>query len=211
MLQLPNRLPLKRPRPGFARTYYGHMGISMLALAAAGSLGLYRLGEIRRGFRDFDPERGSRERAVTLRTQAAAGDVASQVDLANAYLNGLGVPADPAAAAEWNGKAASQGDDVASLRLADAYARGQGVPWDWQRTIELTRNAAEKGNTEAQFNYGVQRFRGVGIERDVVEGYRWIARAAEGGSTVARTVLEVAQRELSPEELAKARYGRGKS
>lgn len=207
MLRMPNRLPLKRPRPGSARTYYTHMGVSMLAIAAAGCLGLYRLGEIRKGFRDFDPERSLRASASALVTQAGRGDMEAQIDLANAYLNGLGVAASAEAAAEWNRKAAEQGSDIASLRLAEAYARGQGVAQDLRRTLELTRFAAEQGNTEAQFNYGVQRFRGVGVERDVVEGYRWIARAAEGGSTAARTVLEVARRELSPDDLARVRDG----
>ena len=207
MLRLPNRLPLKRPRPGFARTYYTHMGISMLALALAGGMGLYRLGAIRRSFRDFDPDKSLRERAAALASLASQGDVAAQVDLANAYLNGLGVAADPVRAAEWNDRAAKQGDDLAALRLATAYATGQGVDQDLQRSIALTREAAERGNTEAQFNYGVQRFRGVGTQRDVVEGYRWIVRAADGGSTVARTVADIARREMSADELARAAGG----
>ena len=61
---------------------------------------------------------------------AEAGVPEAQVALADLYMNGLGVKADPAAAAAWYRRAAEAGDAVGQLNLGDLYARGLGVPPD---------------------------------------------------------------------------------
>ncbi len=64
------------------------------------------------------------------RPLAEAGHLEAQVSLAEFYLNGLGVAADPAAAVAWYRRAAEAGDPVAQLNLGDLYARGFGIARD---------------------------------------------------------------------------------
>lgn len=76
---------------------------------------------------------------------AAAGHLEAQVSLADLYLNGLGVAADPAAAALWYRRAAEAGDPVAQLNLGDLYARGLGVPRDRVEAVVWLELAARQG------------------------------------------------------------------
>lgn len=80
---------------------------------------------------------------------AAAGHLEAQVSLADLYLNGLGVTADPAAAALWYRRAAEAGDPVAQLNLGDLYARGLGVPRDRIEAVAWLALAARQGKAWA--------------------------------------------------------------
>jgi TPR repeat protein len=74
-----------------------------------------------------------------------AGDLEAQVSLAEFYLNGLGVAADPAVAAAWYRRAAEAGDPVAQLNLGDLYARGLGVASDPVEAFVWFDLAAQQG------------------------------------------------------------------
>ena len=80
---------------------------------------------------------------------AAGGHLEAQVSLADLYLNGLGVAADPAAAALWYRRAAEAGDPVAQLNLGDLYARGLGVPRDRVEAVAWLELAARQGKAWA--------------------------------------------------------------
>ena len=80
---------------------------------------------------------------------AAAGHLDAQVSLADLYLNGLGVAADPAAAALWYRRAAEAGDPVAQLNLGDLYARRLGVPRDRVEAVVWLELAARQGKAWA--------------------------------------------------------------
>lgn len=80
---------------------------------------------------------------------AAAGHLDAQVSLADLYLNGLGVAADPAAAALWYRRAAEAGDPVAQLNLGDLYARGLGVLRDPVEAVVWFDLAARQGKAWA--------------------------------------------------------------
>lgn len=64
------------------------------------------------------------------RALAVDGDSAAQLAIADLYLAGNGVAADPAEAARWFRAAAEQGDPVGQLNLGDLYSRGLGVEHD---------------------------------------------------------------------------------
>jgi TPR repeat protein len=55
---------------------------------------------------------------------------AVQLFLGFMYANGLGLPADPAIAAEWYGRAANQDNMLAQIRLGFMHRRGEGVAQD---------------------------------------------------------------------------------
>src|SRR5438552_464827 len=62
---------------------------------------------------------------------AEKGDRDAQLALADMYLRGYGVAADPAIAARWFRKAAEQGDPRAQTNLGFLYEQGKGVARDF--------------------------------------------------------------------------------
>jgi len=73
------------------------------------------------------------------------GNLDAAVSLADLYLTGIGVPADPKEAVRLYRLAAEQGHGVAQLNLGDLYARGLGVERNLiEAHLWLTR-AADQG------------------------------------------------------------------
>ncbi len=64
------------------------------------------------------------------RELAVEGDSAAQLAVADLYMAGNGVAADPMEAARWFRAAAEQGDPVGQLNLGDLHSRGLGVERD---------------------------------------------------------------------------------
>ena len=62
-----------------------------------------------------------------LRPLADAGNPRAQTRLGDAYVEGRGIPRDPAAAGRWYEKAALQGETGAQVKLAAMYVSGNGV------------------------------------------------------------------------------------
>jgi TPR repeat protein len=117
--------------------------------------------------------------------KANAGDAAAQVQVADAYAAGKGVPREPRQlaadykqAAEWYRKAADQGNIVAQIHLADLYRDGRGVARDMAQAVVWYRKAADLGDAGAQGTLGLLYSVGMGVERDDVEAYYWLCLAA---------------------------------
>ena len=70
------------------------------------------------------PNRNPNSAAALCRQAAELGDGEAQYQLAQFYLAGTGVPADPMEAARWMSKAAEQGVSAAFERLGALYAEG---------------------------------------------------------------------------------------
>ena len=75
----------------------------------------------------------------------------AQNNLGLMYLNGEGVPKDPAQAAKWYFRAAELGLAEAQTSLGYMYYFGQGVPKDFAQSAKWYRRAAEQGSAPAQF------------------------------------------------------------
>ena len=78
-----------------------------------------RRGDYATALREFQPA-------------ADKGDRDAQLALADMYLRGYGVTADPAVAARWFRKAADQGDPRAQTNLGFLYEQGKGVARDFE-------------------------------------------------------------------------------
>ena len=90
-------------------------------------------------------ERGDYDAALPgFLSAAEAGYVAAQYNLALMYRRGLGVPQDPAKAAEWYLRTARQGDARAQLAIGLMYAEGLGVPQDYVQA-HMWCNLCSKG------------------------------------------------------------------
>jgi hypothetical protein len=113
---------------------------------------------------------------------AENGDAVAQYSLGKLLENGgAGVPRDPAAAAKWYQRSASQGIAAAQNNLGLMYAQGRGVPLDVARAAKFWLDAAAKDHVIAQFNLGLAYFRGEGVAEDRGEAVRWFRRAGELG------------------------------
>ena len=82
------------------------------------------------------------------------------------YLNGNGVPADLAAAANWIEKAAHNDHAASQFQLGVMYCTGQGVPQDLPQAIAWYELAAQLGHPLAQYNLAVMLAKGQGCEPD---------------------------------------------
>lgn len=109
--------------------------------------------------------------------------------LGTAYDEGLGVVADPAAAAGWHRRAAEMGHMLAQHNLGNQLAAGRGVPRDPAEAVRWWLRAADAGDAVVMFRLGEAYEEGLGVPREDAEALRWYRRAAARGYGPAREAL----------------------
>lgn len=90
------------------------------------------------------------EARALFEDSAARGSVQGMTWLSWMADNGLAGPEDPAAAAEWDRRAAELGSEVAMFNYGLDLLRGRGVPRDIEQGRKVIRKAAELGESSAQ-------------------------------------------------------------
>jgi len=85
--------------------------------------------------------------ASEWRPVAEDGDAPTQFNLGLLYLDGHGVPQDPAEAAKWFRRSAEQGYTEAQHNLGAMYASGLGVRRDYVEAYKWLNICAAKGNS----------------------------------------------------------------
>lgn len=120
------------------------------------------------------------------RAAADQGSALALSALGSLYESGLGVDADPAAAAEFYQRAADAGLILAVENLAKLYEDGRGVPQDYARAAALYRQAAEAGSPYGAGSLGWLVENGHGVPRDETEAVRLYQIAADGGEAFAQ-------------------------
>ena len=95
--------------------------------------------------------------------------------------NGLGCPADRAAAFRLHEEAAARGNADAMFELYAMLAQGQGCTADPARAVDWCVRAAEGGNIRAMANLGGLYATGNGLAQDSARAVEWYGRAAEKG------------------------------
>ena len=113
-----------------------------------------------------------------LTAAANAGNSRAELIVGLKYLDGDGVPANPAEAAKWLGRAADAGEPVAQYRLGTLFERGSGVPADAAKAVRWYQAAANQGNRKAMHNLAVAYAEGNGVKKDYAEASRWFLKAA---------------------------------
>jgi localization factor PodJL len=116
-----------------------------------------------------------------LRTAAADGDPHAQYEVALRYIEGRGVPQDPAAAADWFERAARQGLAPAQFRLGGLYEKGLGVRKDLSAASRFYLAAGEAGHAKALHNLGVLYAEGIDGKPDYKAAAGWFRKAAAHG------------------------------
>ena len=110
----------------------------------------------------------------TLTKEASAGDIEAQLQLAELYETGFGVPTDRGQAAYWYRKAAEQGAAKAQSTLGQMYIRGIGVPEDYTEAVVWLEKAAWQGEAVAEANLAWCYQMGLGVEVDLTEALKWV-------------------------------------
>jgi len=123
--------------------------------------------------------------AADCRTQCDAGDAASCARLASLLARGVGVTADPAAAASYYGKACAMEHGVGCTRLGILAAQGKGTPRDEAKAAELFERACRLGEADGCFNLGVLTYDGAGVARDPARAFALFVQACDAGKAVA--------------------------
>lgn len=121
------------------------------------------------------------------RAEAESGDAAAQCRMGRRCMDGVGVPKDEAAGAEWYRKAAEQGHAEAQCRWGDCLWSGRGTAKDEAGAETWYRAAANQGNAEGQRAMGKCRMAAGGR----AEAVAWLKEAANGGDAEGQYLLAV--------------------
>ena len=142
--------------------------------------------------------------ALWFRKAAEQGYALAQTNLGVLCRDGRGVAQDETEAVNWFRKAADQGDAVAEFLLGNQYAFGKGIPQDYSEAMIWYSKAAEQGHPKARLFLGVMYAEGRGVPQDYVMAHMWFSLAAARGEQKAVQALEMAERKMTPAQLAEA-------
>ena len=106
--------------------------------------------------------------------------------LGTAYMLGIGVSQDTAAAIKWYRLSAERGYKDAQSMLGTIYATGLGVPRDYAEAVKWYKLAAERGDTDAESGLGSLYMQGKGVSQDFIEAAKWFEQAANKGDALAQ-------------------------
>lgn len=123
------------------------------------------------------------------RAAASQGFAPAQNALGRIYLQGRGVPADPAAAAHWFEKAARSKLPSAQINLGLLYLHGHGQAQDPKRGIHWLRLAARQGSPRGQYHLALAYLSGKNTNRNTEEPIKWLKRSATQGYAPAQKAL----------------------
>jgi uncharacterized protein len=140
---------------------------------------------------------------IWFQKAAEQGYALAQSNLGVFYRDGRGVPQD-SAAVRWLRKAADQGDAVAQYLLGDQYAKGAGVSQDYSEAMIWFRKAAEQGHRIARLYLGIMYAEGKAMPQNYVSAHMWLNLAAAQGEQKAATLLDMAERQMTPTQIAEA-------
>jgi TPR repeat protein len=116
---------------------------------------------------DFDPAATNYEEGLMLARKAVAAKLPRAYGiLANFYLHGHGVPADPAYALALYKQCAELDDRVCAAQLGLMYTEGTGVPVNDALAFKWTKHAVDLGVTQVLVNLAGLYHEGRGVARD---------------------------------------------
>ena len=134
---------------------------------------------------------------------AEKGNAEAQVLLGRMYLTGRGAAKDPDKALKWFKAAATQGNADGEFLLGSMYLLPRS---DTAEGLRWVRLAAEQGNQDAQMLLGKTYMDGLPeLPRDPIQGEMWLRLAAKDNLPFYEAQLAAAEREMSPEQIAKGK------
>jgi TPR repeat protein len=144
------------------------------------------------------PPKPSSEPAVPRRPE-------DQFFLANRYLLGRGLEADPVRANELFRMAAERGHDRAQLQLGLSYLKGRGIERNPVLGMQWIAKAADQNNPRALTELGSAYWNGYGVTVDRIESVKFLFLAQWAGSPAGQGMIRSYAVQLSPEQREEAR------
>jgi len=135
---------------------------------------------------------------------AEAGQPSAQAAIGQMYLDGHGVPQDPAQAAIWLEKAAGGGNARARAQIGALYATGTGVQQDEMKASYWLLKAANQNVRQSQRFIAQRFYAGLGVPRDLAQSFLYAALCAKQGDPEGQQMLNILAKEMTPAEQARA-------
>ena len=129
-------------------------------------------------------ENGRASSFQVMAQRAEHGDVAAQMDLAQAYLAGDNVPEDRAKAASWYIMAGENGSAEAK-----------------RRSIEITHGMSSFQIGEIRFDVGKMYMNGMGATQDYVSAYAWFELAKAAGDIRAQAEEDTLEKKMDSDQV----------
>ncbi len=118
------------------------------------------------------------------------------------YMSGQGVPKDADLALKWFKAAADEGNAEGQFFLGAMYL----LPLkDIPQGLKWLKLSAQQGMPDAQLLLGMAYLKGRDAPHDLVEADMWLELAATQGDKYAPSQREQAEKQMSPDQIAKAR------
>ena len=155
----------------------------------------------------FGATAASAENEISLKQLEAfakQGDLAAQIELANAYRKGIGVTQDYKTAVKWFTLAAEQGDAVAQYNLGIMHSFGLGVIPNYQPAVKWYTLAAEQGDPLAQYNLGRLYYLGKGVPENLVYAHMWAEHASLNGFAMATELKNLLTELMTENQISEA-------
>lgn len=135
---------------------------------------------------------------------AEAGQASAQAAIGQMYLDGHGVPQDPAQAAIWLEKSANGGNARARGQIGALYATGTGVTQDEMKASYWLLKAANQNVRQSQ-RFMVERFYyGLGVPKDITQSFLYAALCTRQGDAVCQEQTAILAKEMTPDQQARA-------
>jgi len=135
---------------------------------------------------------------------AEAGQPSAQAAIGQMYLDGHGVPQDPAQAAIWLEKAANGGNARARAQIGALYATGTGVQQDEMKASYWLIKAANQNVRQSQRFMAIRFYKGEGVPQDRAQSFMYAALAAKQGDPDGQALVNQLSSEMTPEEKLRA-------
>ncbi len=136
------------------------------------------------------PESALAEAYKWLSKASDQGLVDAQVDLGDFYLEGRGIPINPAEAAQLYRTAAEKGNTDAEARLGWIYSHGLGVGMEWgEEALKHYTNAVHGDSGFALWGLADMYLKGNGVSRNHELGMSYLSKAVDKGYAPAMTQL----------------------
>ena len=148
--------------------------------------------------------------ALWFRKAAEQGYALAQTNLGVLYRDGQGVAQDETEAVMWFRKAADQGDAVAEFQLGNQYAFGKGVPQDYSEAMTGIGRLRSKAIAKPRSFSGSCTHEGRGVPQDYVRAHMWFSLSAAQGEQKAVKGLEMAERRMTPAQIARSAEARAR-
>ncbi|HEV7164168.1 MAG TPA: TonB family protein [Gammaproteobacteria bacterium] len=108
--------------------------------------------------------------------EAAQGNSAAEMKLADMYTQGLGVPADPAAGLRWDEKAANDGNYSAIIQVSNYYVLPHDGRVDYAQAFKWCKVAVDAGDNYCWLWLSIYYENGLGVQRNHEQALYWLEK-----------------------------------